>query len=73
MILADHGNCEEMLDEKTGETITSHSSNPVPFILVSDKYNQLTRKKGGLKDISPTILTMLGIEPPSVMTGKSLV
>ena len=73
MLLADHGNCEEMLDEETNEVITAHSSNPVPFILVSDRYQQLRKDEGGLADIAPTILTILGLDIPTEMTGESLV
>lgn len=65
IITADHGNCEDMLIHKT-----SHSLNPVPFILLDKSYKL---KKGSLKDIAPTILTLSGLKKPSEMTGKSLI
>ncbi|MGD9129599.1 MAG: 2,3-bisphosphoglycerate-independent phosphoglycerate mutase [Candidatus Woesebacteria bacterium] len=73
IITSDHGNAEEMKDEETGETMTAHSNNPVPFILVSKKYQQLKRDKASAIDIAPTILKLLGLKQPKVMTGKSLV
>jgi 2,3-bisphosphoglycerate-independent phosphoglycerate mutase len=73
IIIADHGNADQMLDEETGELITSHSLNPVPFILVSGQYSEIKRKSGTLIDIAPTILTMLGLPVPQEMTGESFV
>lgn len=73
MITADHGNADQMLDEETGDVITSHSLNPVPFILVSDQYKKIKRRNGTLVDFAPTILTMLNIEIPDEMTGESFV
>lgn len=69
LILADHGNCEDM----TSEFRTSHTTNPVPFILVSNDLKEVTLQKGkGLKDIAPTVLKLLGIEKPKVMIGESI-
>lgn len=73
IITADHGNAEEMIDEKTGEMKTAHTLNKVPFILVSDKFKDLNRLDGGLQDVAPTILKILDVSQPSEMTGKSLV
>lgn len=73
LITADHGNAEEMIDEETGQMLTSHSTNPVPFILVSKHYKSIKTDRGLLTDIAPTMLTILGLEIPSVMTGKSFV
>ncbi len=72
-ITADHGNIEELKNVRTGEVDTEHSANPVPFIIVSDalrKYRLL--KKGKLGDIAPTVLHIMGVPAPSVMTGKRL-
>lgn len=67
IITADHGNAEEMLT-KTGEKVTSHTTNPVPFILVSEKNKKAKLKKGGkLANIAPTVLKLLGIEIPTSM------
>lgn len=71
LITADHGNCEQMLDLKTGEPITSHSTFDVPLIVVSDRVKTL--KPGRLCDLTPTLLTMMNEEIPSEMTGESLV
>jgi len=73
IITADHGNAEEMRDEKTKEMLTAHTTNPVPIILVSKRFNKLKRLRGNLVDIAPTILKMMGIKQPEEMTGESLV
>jgi len=72
IITADHGNAEEMLTE-TGEIVTAHTTNPVPFILISRKFNRLKKEQAELTDIAPTILKLLGLKKPLAMTGKSLV
>ena len=72
MITADHGNCDEMLDDE-GNKVTAHSTNPVPFVLISPKGEKLNRERGIMADIAPTILKELGIKQPNEMTGKSLV
>ena len=71
LITADHGNCEQMLDLKTGEPITSHTTFDVPLIVVSNRVKSL--KSGRLCDLTPTLLTMMGEEIPQEMTGVSLV
>jgi 2,3-bisphosphoglycerate-independent phosphoglycerate mutase len=70
LITADHGNAEEML-EPDGSPDTAHSTNPVP-VIVTDGDLPL-RDGGGLRDLAPTCLALLGIEQPSEMTGISLV
>ncbi|HIU64123.1 MAG TPA: 2,3-bisphosphoglycerate-independent phosphoglycerate mutase [Candidatus Avacidaminococcus intestinavium] len=70
-ITADHGNLEEMEDLTTHEPCTSHTTNKVPFILVSNRKYQL--KEGILADIAPTMLELLNIEQPVEMTGQSLI
>ena len=73
LITADHGNAELMVDPATGGPHTAHTTNPVPFIVVSENAKQFTLKpNGSLRDISPTILGMLGIDDPKEMTGKDL-
>jgi len=73
LITADHGNAEQMIDPATGGPHTAHTTNPVPFIVVSESANQFTLKpKGSLRDISPTILGMLNLPEPKEMTGKDL-
>ncbi|MDI3482070.1 MAG: 2,3-bisphosphoglycerate-independent phosphoglycerate mutase [Tepidanaerobacteraceae bacterium] len=71
IITADHGNAEQMVDYDTGEPHTAHTSNPVPFILVSDRPYRL--HPGKLADVAPTMLELLGIEKPEEMTGESLI
>lgn len=73
IITADHGNAEEMIDEKTGEMLTAHTTNPVPFILISKKYQKLNCNQAGLQDVAPTVLKILDLNKPSGMTGRSLV
>lgn len=73
LVTADHGNADMMIAED-GEPFTAHTTNPVPFILVSDKYLGKTLRSGGvLADIAPTLLKVMGEEIPSEMTGKSLI
>lgn len=73
LITADHGNCEQMLDETTGQPHTAHTTNPVPCILVDDELQQRTLHPGGLADVAPTVLTIMGLPVPAEMTGKSLI
>ncbi len=68
LITADHGNAEEMLDEK-GNVLTAHTTNQVPFIVTDNSY---TLADGNLSDIAPTILKLLNVPVPKEMTGKSL-
>ncbi len=70
LITADHGNCEYMVDLKTGEAITSHSTFDVPLIVVSNRVKSI--ENGKLSDISPTLISMMGEEIPEEMTGKNL-
>ena len=71
LITADHGNCEQMIDYKTGDPHTAHTTNPVPLILVT-KNEKLKIKEGKLADLAPTMLDILGIEKPEEMTGESI-
>ncbi|HBX24136.1 MAG TPA: 2,3-bisphosphoglycerate-independent phosphoglycerate mutase [Desulfotomaculum sp.] len=71
IITADHGNVEMMRDN-TGGPHTAHTTNRVPFILVSDKHQGVTLRPGSLEDVAPTMLHLLGVEQPPEMTGRSL-
>ncbi len=71
MITADHGNADLMVDPKTGQPHTYHTTYPVPFILVSEFGGDL-REDGSLRDIAPTMLGILGVDPPAEMTGRDL-
>lgn len=71
LITADHGNAEQMIDYKTGDPQTAHTTNPVPFILVGEKEAKL--KEGRLCDLTPTMLDIMGVEKPKEMTGESLI
>jgi 2,3-bisphosphoglycerate-independent phosphoglycerate mutase len=73
IVTADHGNAEMLIDPDTGGPHTSHTTNPVPFIVVSEKANGFKlRGEGSLQDISPTVLGMLGLPQPKEMTGRDL-
>lgn len=78
LIIADHGNAEQMLDPETGGPHTAHTTNPVPCVLVAapglglDKGQVSLRSGGRLADVAPTLLELLGIAKPSDMTGESL-
>ena len=72
ILTADHGNCETMIDPETGGAHTAHTLNPVPVALVGGpKGAQL--KTGRLADLAPTLLHLMGIEPPAEMTGEVLI
>ena len=75
LITADHGNADRLYeDEIDKKPFTAHTTNPVPFILVSDKFiNAKLRDNGVLADIAPTLLEVLGEEKPQEMTGSSLI
>ncbi len=72
IITADHGNAETMIDPVTGGPHTYHTTNPVPFILVSDADKVRLKTGGSLRDIAPTILGVLGQPRPADMTGTDL-
>lgn len=69
LITADHGNCENMLDENNN-ILTSHTTNKVPFVICDNSYNLVD---GKLSDIAPTILEIMNITKPNDMTGNSLI
>ncbi len=71
LMTADHGNAEQMLDPKTGQPHTAHTTNPVPFILVNGGARPL-RSGGILADVAPTILSLQGLPVPKEMTGRDL-
>lgn len=78
LITADHGNAEQMINKETGSPHTAHTTNPVPFIMTGDpkKYTFAEDKEGedpgALCDVAPTILSLLGLDQPEDMTGRSL-
>jgi 2,3-bisphosphoglycerate-independent phosphoglycerate mutase len=69
IVTADHGNCDEMLEED-GSPDTAHSLNPVPFLVTVE--GARLDGEGILADVAPTALALLGIEQPEEMTGRSL-
>jgi 2,3-bisphosphoglycerate-independent phosphoglycerate mutase len=74
IITADHGNAEIMHDPSTDGPHTAHSLNPVPFILISDEHKgRHLRGDGALKDIAPTILSLMELPVPSEMEGINLI
>jgi 2,3-bisphosphoglycerate-independent phosphoglycerate mutase len=72
IVTADHGNAEQMFDERTGGPHTAHTTNPVPCILVDDLYKGRLIRGGTLREIAPTICNYLQVEVPREMTGKDL-
>jgi len=78
IITADHGNAEQIVDEK-GIPHTAHTTNPVPFVVVADRFrvgakNILPLRSGGrLCDVAPTLLYMMGLPKPAEMTGENLI
>jgi 2,3-bisphosphoglycerate-independent phosphoglycerate mutase len=73
LITADHGNAELLVDPVSGGPHTAHTTNPVPFVLVSEDAAKYRLREGSsLRDISPTVLAMLGLEQPAEMSGADL-
>jgi len=76
LVTADHGNAELLIDPITGGPHTAHTTNPVPFLLITDRAGKppATLHAGGsLRDISPTMLSLLHLDQPRDMTGSSLI
>ena len=73
LVLADHGNAEIMVDPDTGEPHTAHTTSPVPCILVDPRHRHARLRDGILADAAPTLLELMGLEPPDAMTGRSLI
>lgn len=73
VLTADHGNADKMLDTD-GSPFTAHTTNPVPVVLISEKYKNVhLRRDGVLADIAPTLLEVMGLPVPEEMTGTSLI
>jgi len=75
IVTADHGNCELMIDPATGGPHTAHTTNPVPLVIVgagAPQQDRALRAAGALLAAGPTVLQLLGIEPPKEMTGRDL-
>jgi 2,3-bisphosphoglycerate-independent phosphoglycerate mutase len=72
LITADHGNCEQMRDHDNDQPHTQHTTERVPLIYVGNGPHQLDPEGGILADIAPTILSMMGLDIPAAMTGRSL-
>ena len=71
LITADHGNCEQMHDLKNDQAHTAHTSHLVPFIYHGTRPLQM-RTGGGLADVAPSVLKLMGLSQPPEMTGKPL-
>ena len=71
-ICADHGNAEKMVDEATGKPLTSHTNNPILFIMVNYNPDYTLKEGGRLADVVPTLIDMMGKKKPKEMTGESL-
>ena len=74
LLTADHGNIEKMFDEATGQAHTAHTTNPVPLILIDDRFKgaRLNPSGGRLADVVPTLMDVMEIGKPDVMNGTSL-
>ena len=71
IITADHGNAEQMIDRVTHQAHTAHTLNPVPFLYIGRKAK--LSDGGALRDLAPSLLTMMGLPQPAEMTGHSLI
>lgn len=72
LVTADHGNAERMIDEITGGPHTYHTTSPVSFFVIGDRYFAL-HPRGILADVAPTVLELMGLEQPAEMGGRSLI
>ncbi len=72
IITADHGNAEQMADPVTGEPHTAHTTNLVPFVVLTNDWRGKLAAGGSLEDVAPTLLGLLGLRPSRQMTGKDL-
>jgi 2,3-bisphosphoglycerate-independent phosphoglycerate mutase len=73
LVTADHGNCELMVDPETGEPHTAHTTNPVPIFWLARDTGGRRLRDGGLSDLAPTVLALMGLPIPEEMTGRSLI
>jgi 2,3-bisphosphoglycerate-independent phosphoglycerate mutase len=73
MVTADHGNAEEMINEDDNSVLTQHTTNVVPFILVSPDKNLVLKSDCKLADIAPTILDLMALAKPDEMTGETMI
>lgn len=73
LVTADHGNCERMVEELTGNLHTYHTTNPVSLLILSRDEYFLPRPRGILADVAPTVLDLLDIPQPPEMTGRTLI
>ncbi|MGL5821523.1 MAG: 2,3-bisphosphoglycerate-independent phosphoglycerate mutase [Sarcina sp.] len=71
-VTADHGNAEVMIDYSTGNPMTAHTTNLVPFFWIANNAEGKKLANGKLADIAPTMLEVLGLDKPAEMTGESL-
>jgi 2,3-bisphosphoglycerate-independent phosphoglycerate mutase len=72
LVTADHGNCEMMIDPATGGPHTAHTTNPVPLLLLDERFQGTLRPGASLRDVGPTVLALLGLAQPGAMTGRDL-
>jgi 2,3-bisphosphoglycerate-independent phosphoglycerate mutase len=73
IVTADHGNADDMIDFESDQPNTYHTKNPVPFLIISEKFkDKKLRDDGVLGNIAPTILDILDIEKPKLMDKNSL-
>lgn len=73
IITADHGNAEEMVNGNGSDADTEHSTNQVPFVVVWEgRPSNMVLKSGGLSDVAPTVLKIMGLKQPPVMDGVAL-
>lgn len=72
LVSADHGNLEQMFDTASGQAHTQHTIGPVPVMLVGEGAEAMQIQDGKLADIAPTVLSLMGLEAPTAMTGQSL-
>ena len=72
LVTADHGNAEQMFDEKTHQKHTQHTLNRVPALLFNAPADVHSLQDGKLADVAPTLLALMGLPQPAEMTGHSL-
>ncbi len=73
LIVADHGNAEQMIDRRHNQPHTAHTPNPVPCILVARGVEGWSLRPGTMADVAPTLMELMGLQPPPEMDGRSLI
>lgn len=73
LVVADHGNAEQMFDRRRNQPHTAHTPNPVPCLLIAPGAERWSLRPGTMADVAPTLMELMGLAPPPEMDGRSLI